>query len=124
MRRFLVIPVLLILTSCSIPSKTQPAPGLPVEDAVATTLASLVTNTPASKPTILATATPFDLRGLFCEYQFCIGHPQDMAFYDVNAQQNIGSPSTYSAGILASYNTNLFLQVMWQISPGASDPSF
>jgi hypothetical protein len=47
-----------------------------------------------------------------------------MAFYDVNAQQNIGSPSTYSAGILASYNANLFLQAMWQISPGTSDPSF
>jgi hypothetical protein len=47
-----------------------------------------------------------------------------MAFYDVNAQQNVGSPSTYSAGILASYNTNLFIQVMWQISPGAADPTF
>ena len=47
-----------------------------------------------------------------------------MAFYDVNAQQNIGSPSTYSQGILASYNANLFLQAMWQISPGAADPTF
>jgi hypothetical protein len=119
-----MIVLVLILTSCSIPSKTQQAPSLPVEDAVATTLASLATNTPASKPTAIPTATPLDLKGLFCEYQFCIGHPQDMALYDVNAQQNVGSPSTYSAGILASYNTNLFIQVMWQISPGASDPTF
>lgn len=96
-----------------------------MEDAVATTLAMIpATNTPKPIPTILPTATPFDLRGLFCEYQFCIGHPLDMAFYDVSAQQNAGSPSTYSQGILAAYNANLFLQVMWQIAPGASDPQF
>lgn len=47
-----------------------------------------------------------------------------MAFYDVNAQQNLGSPSTYSQGILASYNATLFLQVIWQIAPGAADPQF
>ncbi|HJS18540.1 MAG TPA: hypothetical protein VJ785_07315 [Anaerolineales bacterium] len=48
----------------------------------------------------------------------------DVAFYDVNAQQNIGSPSTYSQGILAAFNANLFLQMMWQIAPGAEDPQF
>jgi hypothetical protein len=124
MKYSLMMFLLLILTSCSFPNKTAATPGVPINDAIATTLASLVTNTPRSVPTLIPTATPFDLRGLFCEYQFCIGHPQDMAFYDVNAQQNIGSPSTYSAGILASYNTNLFIQVMWQISPGAADPTF
>ncbi len=123
MKRFLNIFIILILSSCSIPSKTSP-PSLPVEDAVATTLASLATNTPARVPTILPSATPFDLKGLFCEYQFCIGHPLDMAFYDVSAQQNAGSPSTYSQGILAAYNANLFIQMMWQIAPGAADPQF
>ncbi len=123
MRYFLIILIFLILSSCSFPSKTT-TPTLPVEDAVATTLASLATNTPARVPTILSSATPFDLKGLFCEYQFCIGHPLDMAFYDVSAQQNAGSPSTYSQGILAAYNANLFVQVMWQIAPGAADPQF
>ena len=123
MRYFLIILIFLILSSCSFPSKTT-TPTLPVEDAVATTLASLATNTPARVPTILPSATPFDLKGLFCEYQFCIGHPLDMAFYDVSAQQNAGSPSTYSQGILAAYNANLFVQVMWQIAPGAADPQF
>jgi hypothetical protein len=47
-----------------------------------------------------------------------------MAYFDVGAQQNAGSPSTYTQGIIASYNANLFLQVMWQISPGTSDPQF
>jgi hypothetical protein len=112
----------LFMTACSFPGRATATPIIPINDAVATTLASLATRTPL--PTVLPTATPFDLKGMFCEYQFCIGHPQDMAFYDVNAQQNIGSPSTYSAGILASYNANLFLQAMWQISPGTSDPSF
>ena len=113
-----------LFTSCSLPGRTTATPSVPIDAAVATTLASLATRTPAPLPTLLPTATPFDLKGLFCEYQFCIGHPQDMAFYDVNAQQNLGSPSSYSAGILASYNANLFLQVMWQISPGAADPTF
>lgn len=124
MRYFLIICALLILTSCSFPNKTA-TPSVPIDDAIATTLASLVTNTPpAPRPTVLPTATPFDLKGLFCEYQFCIGHPLDMAFYDVGAQQNAGTPSTYSQGILAAYNAKLFVQVMWQIAPGAADPQF
>ncbi|HUG34670.1 MAG TPA: hypothetical protein VMJ90_07865, partial [Anaerolineales bacterium] len=54
----------------------------------------------------------------------CIGHPLDMAFYDVSAQQNAASPSTYSQGILAAFNGNLFIQVIWQLAPGAADPQF
>jgi hypothetical protein len=97
-----------------------------VEDAVATTLAMIpATNTPKPIPTILPTATPFDLRGLYCEYQFCIGHPIDMAFYDVSAvTSNQGTPSSYGQGNLATYNSNLFLFLIWQLAPGAADPSF
>lgn len=93
---------------------------------MATTLAMIpATNTPRPIPTILPTATPFDLRGLFCEYQFCIGHPLDMAFYDVNAViSNQGTPSSYGQGNLATYNANLFLFLIWQLAPGAADPSF
>jgi hypothetical protein len=120
---FIILISAVVITSCSFPGRTAATPSISVDSAVATTLAS-ATRTPFPLPTIIPTATPLDLKGLFCEYQFCIGHPQDMAFYDVNAQQNVGSPSTYSAGILASYNANLFLQVMWQISPGGADPSF
>lgn len=47
-----------------------------------------------------------------------------MAFFDVGAQQNTGSPSTYSQGIIASYNANIFIQMIWQISPGTTDPQF
>jgi hypothetical protein len=47
-----------------------------------------------------------------------------MAFFDASAQQNAGAPSTYTQGIIASYNANLFMQMIWQVAPGASDPHF
>lgn len=117
--------ILFLCESCSFPGR-NPTPTIPVADAVATTLAMMpATHTPRPIPTLLPTATPFDLRGLYCEYQFCIGHPLDMAFYDVNAViSNQGTPSAYSQGNLAAYNANLFLFVIWQIAPGASDPQF
>ncbi len=47
-----------------------------------------------------------------------------MAFYDVSAQQNPAAPSSYSQGLLAAFNGNLFIQMMWQLAPGAADPQF
>lgn len=47
-----------------------------------------------------------------------------MAFYDVSAQQNPVSPSSYSQGLLAAFNGNLFIQMIWQLAPGAADPQF
>jgi len=119
--RLLLITLLFIVTACG--RRAEPTPGIQIEQAIATTLASLPTPT-RSIPTVYPTPTAFDLRGLFCEYQFCMGHPLDMAFFDVSAQQNAGAPSTYTQGIIASYNANLFIQMIWQISPGAADPQF
>ncbi|HEX5809621.1 MAG TPA: hypothetical protein VFY25_13225 [Anaerolineales bacterium] len=115
--------LLFILTACG---RRTPDPSIVIDQAVAATLAAIPAPTLDSRPvpTPYPTPTAFDLRGLFCEYQFCIGHPVDMAFFDVSAQQNAGAPSTYTQGILASYNANLFMQVMWQISPGTADPQF
>ena len=117
---FLLIFLLFILTGCG--QKTDP--NSQINQAVAATLASIPTSTPDPIPTPYPSPTAFNLQGLFCEYQFCMGHPIDMAFFDVSAQQNAGAPSTYSQGLLASYNANLFIQLMWQISPGAADPQF
>lgn len=119
---FLLFILLLIVTACR--PRTTPTPGIQINDAVATTLASIPTSAPSPIPTPFPSPTAFDLRGLFCEYQFCVGHPIDMAFFDVGAQQNTGSPSTYTQGILASYNANLFIQMIWQLSPGTADPQF
>ena len=120
--RLILLIFLFIVTACR--PRTTPTPGIDINDAIATTLASLPTSVPSPIPTPYPTATAFTLEGLFCEYQFCVGHPIEMAFFDVGAQQNAGSPSTYTQGIIASYNANLFIQMVWQIAPGTSDPQF
>ena len=47
-----------------------------------------------------------------------------MAFFDVSAKNNAASPSTYSQGLIAAFNGNLFFQMLWQLSPGTADPQF
>ena len=111
---------LIILTACA--PKSDPASQ--VNQAVASTLAAMPEPTSQPITTPYPTSTPFDLKGLFCEYQFCVGHPVDMAFFDVNVQNNSASPSTYSQGLIAAFNGNLFIQVIWQLSPGSADPQF
>lgn len=110
--------VLVLLSACG--PKT-PDPGEQIRAAVQQTVAALPTDTPYPPQ---PTQTPASLAGLFCEYQFCIGHPADMAFYDVSAQRNPAAPSTASQGMLATYNANLFIEVLWQDAPGVSDPQF
>lgn len=121
--RSLLFILLFIVTACG--RRTQD-PNILIDQAVAATVAAIPEPTRDTRPipTPYPTPTPFDLRGLFCEYQFCMGHPIDMAFFDVSAQQNAGAPSTYTQGILASYNANLFIQMIWQLSPGTADPQF
>ena len=120
MRHKHMILILLIVSACA----PKPDPNSQISQAVIATLAAIPSATSAPLPTAYPSPTPFDLKGLFCEYQFCIGHPIEIAFYDVSAQQNAASPSTYSQGLLAAFNGNLFLQVVWQLAPGAADPQF
>jgi hypothetical protein len=122
--RSLLLILLVIVTACG--RRTQD-PNILIDQAVAATLAAMPQPTSPSVPipTFFPSPTPFDLNGLFCEYQFCIGHPADMAFYDVSAvTSNQGSPSTYQTGLIAAYSGGLVLQFMWQFSPGTSDPTF
>jgi len=117
-----LLAVSVLLASCG---PRTPSPDVLIRQSVAATLNAIPTPTRgAMPPTQVPPPTPMSLVGLFCEYQFCIGHPQDMAFFDVSAQQNPGAPSTYAQGLLASYNAALFLQFLWQTAPGASDPQF
>ncbi len=114
--------LLTIVIACK-PKETLD-PNTQIQQAVQATIAAIPTATRVTPPTPYPTPTPFSLAGLFCEYQFCIGHPIDVSFFDVSAQQNPASPSTYSQGLLAAFNGNLFIQVIWQIAPGTSDPKF
>lgn len=110
-----------LLTACA--SQT-PDPNLQIQGAVAATIAAIPTTTQVPTPTPYPTPTPFTLAGFYCEYQFCIGHPKEVAFFDVSAQQNPASPSSYGQGLLAAFNSGLFIQMMWQLAPGTSDPQF
>lgn len=116
----------LLFTAACGGTPTGPTAQQRIQLAVAATLSSLPRATAAPPPTPMPTFTPVPLSGLFCEYQFCIGHPADMAFYDVGAAQNQSSPGSYGQGILAAYkaNTGPFIQVTWQEAPGVTDPSF
>jgi hypothetical protein len=114
--------LLFLVTACK--PKTTTDPNAEIQQAVAATIAAIPTATRSAPPTAYPSPTAFSLAGLFCEYQFCIGHPIDIAFFDVSIQQNQASPSTYSQGFLAGLNGNLFIQVIWQIAPGIADPKF
>ena len=114
--------ILFLVAACS--QKATPDPNVQIQQAVNATLAAIPTPTRAIPPTPYPSPTPFSLAGLFCEYQFCIGHPTDVSFFDVSAQQNPASPSTYGQGLLAAFNGNLFIQMIWQLAPGTSDPKF
>jgi hypothetical protein len=95
-----------------------------IQLAVALTVAAAPSGTPP--PTFAAPPTSAEpaLKGIFCEYRFCIAHPDDMAFYDVVAKQNPGSAasSNYSGGILAANNARLFIQLIWQDANTGTDP--
>lgn len=105
---------LILLCACT----PRPDARTQIQAAVQQTVASIPTHAPYPSP------TPVSLKGLFCEYQFCIGHPEDMAFFDVNAQRDPTAPSTYSQGWLAAYNAGLFLQLRWQDAPAAGQAQF
>ena len=120
MRYHIFLLSLLILTACAPKSD----PNILIQQAVVETLAAIPTGTARPISTPYPAPTAFDLKGLFCEYQFCVGHPVDMAFFDVSAQNNPASPSTYSQGLIAAFNGNLFIQMIWQLAPGTADPQF
>jgi hypothetical protein len=114
--------ILIVGNACT-PKQTQD-PNAQIRQAVAATVAAIPTYTPYPVPTAYPSPTPMPLTGLYCEYQFCIGHPPEVAFFDVSAQRNPAAPSDYAQGLLAAFNANLFLEILWQYAPGTSDPTF
>lgn len=111
-----------MITACK--SKPTIDPNIQIQQAVAATVAAIPTYTPYPEPVPYPSPTPMTLAGIFCEYQFCIGHPPEIAYFDISAQRNPVAPSSYSQGILAAFNANLFIQVLWQHAPGTQDPQF
>jgi hypothetical protein len=113
--------VLLNALACFIAAcapKTTVNPEREIAKAVIATVASLPTQTPY--PTLAPPPTQqIDLNGIFCEYQFCVGHPGDVALFDANPDAN---PSSYGQGKLAAYKQDLFLLFVWGESAGSWAP--
>lgn len=123
LRALTLILLLVPLTACA--PKATPDPDLLIRQAVAATLAAIPSATAAPQPTPYPSPTPMTLAGLFCEYQFCIGHPTGMAFYDHLAVQNPLIPSEYKNGWLVTYQIPaLVINLMWLQAPGTADPQF
>lgn len=119
-RRLALILVCLGATACG---PTTSASNEQIQAAVQETLSAIPTQV-ASPSSVPPTTVP--LKGLFCEYEFCIGHPAGMAYFDVVAKQEplSAKASTFDAGDLAAYNSSLFLEVKWQGAPTGSDGQF
>lgn len=112
---------LLLLVACS-PKSPTPSPEMQIQAAVAATLAALPSATPYPVPTLAPVPTPYSLEGVFCEYGFCIGHPQDFSLMDQGATRVPPVASTYGYGILFGYSPSLFIQVAWTTSGPSFDP--
>ncbi len=89
---------------------------------VALAVAGTLTAWPTSSPTLTPSPALAELSGLFCEYRFCLGHPTDLAFFDVNAQRNPSAPSSYNQGILAAFSSNAFIELIWSLTTTTADP--
>lgn len=122
MKKTVILSIILLALISSCSPKTSTSPEESIAAAVSATLAAqpaaLIQPTYTPYPTF-APYVP-DLKGLFCEYQFCIGHPTEIALFDVRKAEN---PSLYGDGMLAAYNSDLFLLTIWQRS-NSDDPQF
>lgn len=124
MHKKILLLALLLLAACR-PQTATPSVGEMVAAAVSATLTALPT-APTAAPgaaqtTPRPTPTP-DLRDLFCEYGFCIGHPPETYLFDGLALRENRLPSNYASGLLISYQADRYIQVNWSAQPGQADP--
>jgi len=116
-------PFLLTIIFLSACTPKTPTPSMSVDEAVAAFLTSQpqITAQPTFTPYPTYTPEAANLSGLFCEYQFCVGHPADTALFDVREAQ---APSLYNDGMLAAYRPDYFNLIIWQPANGSDDPQF
>ncbi len=117
--------ILFLLASCTPKKAATPDPNILINQAVAATVAAIPTVAPAIPPTPYPTPTAVSLAGLYCEYQFCIGHSSSVAFYDHLATLDVGTPSTYNNGFIYAYEIpSMVISLIWLQAPGTTDPNF
>ena len=118
-----LLAVIIALSACK-PAHTV-APSV---DMVGTSVSAALTAIPPRPastpyPTYTLYPTP-DLSGLFCEYQFCISHPPDMPFFDLEvANQVFTDHSSYAQGNLIGFNQQIYIFVVWSQLTGEFDPN-
>ncbi|MEZ0395066.1 MAG: hypothetical protein ABWK53_01340 [Anaerolineales bacterium] len=116
---------LLLLSACR--SQTA-APASPPIDVVGTSVAAALTSVPP-QPTFTPypTYTPYptpDLSGLFCEYEFCIGHPDGVPFFDLEVVNDyLTHRSSYEQGILIGFSDSVYIFFAWSRLYGDYDPN-
>jgi hypothetical protein len=118
--------IVFLLASCT-PKKVLPDPNIKIQisQAVAATIAAMPIPTQVTPPTPYPTPTAVSLAGLYCEYQFCIGHPSSVAFYDHLATLDVGAPSKYGNGFIYAYQIpSVVISLIWLQAPGTTDPNF
>lgn len=101
------------------------APTAPVDE-VATRVAATLTAWPTmTLPKPPPTPTPYptdDLVGLFCEYEFCIGHPPHFPFFDLQVINSLTTRSEYAQGNLIGFNNQLYIFLIWSQYSGEFEP--
>ncbi len=114
--------ILLLLTFCA----PKADPSIQIQQAVAATIAAIPSSTSAPLPTPYPSPTPIKLTGLFCEYEFCIGHPAYTNFFDKIALENPEYPSTYQKGNITALSREplQLILMIWLHAPGTTDPQF
>ena len=126
LRRLFLTPILFLALLAACAPKATPDPNALIRQAVDATLAALPSATPYPTQPLRPTPTPFSLSGIFCEYSFCIGHPNYVSFLDKKAIDNAQQPSSFESGELTAYSENplLVIYVIWLHAPGTTDSQF
>jgi len=125
LRFAICILISLILSSCG-PKAGSPA--TPSVDTAGTAVAAALTAIPPQPTyTPYPTTTPYptlNLAGLFCEYEFCIGHPARFPFFDLEVVNDFtANRSSYDQGMLIGFDGSLYIFLSWSRLVGDYDPS-
>lgn len=115
----------LLLSSCG----PKAGPATPSVDVAGTAVAAALTAIPPQPTyTPYPTTTPYptaDLAGLFCEYEFCIGHPARFPLFDLEVVNDItANRSSYDQGAMIGFDGSLYIFLSWSRVVGEFDPSF
>jgi hypothetical protein len=126
MKPSLFLPLLIVFLSACQPRTATPF--TPAIDVAGTAVAAALTAIPPQPTyTPYPTQTPYptlDLRGLFCEYEFCIGHPADMPFFDLEVVNDYtANRSRYDQGMLIGFSDDLYIFIAWSRLYGSYDPT-